>query len=137
MFSDLGTLRAKLRALLASQLPEQWQIVPNLEAAREALVPVIYIEFTGFDSTAGGQPLPRTQLAANIDLVVTSMSTNDGQAEDEADNYVMWLLRAIVPSDDLFFSTARKIRLDAGPLAWRVSITAITDIALAEIPEGE
>lgn len=135
MFSDLGTLRATLRERLTPELPEDWEIIDHLESARQALVPVVYFEFTEFSSTAGGQPLTRENVAASVDIVVTTPRTDDdGNAETEVDQSVLDVVRVIVQADDMFFSTARKVQLDAGPLAWRVSLTAITNIVL---PEGE
>ncbi|WP_295824191.1 hypothetical protein [uncultured Microbacterium sp.] len=133
MFSDLAALRTALKARLKPQLPADWQIVEHISSPRDALVPVVYFEFTGFDSTAGGQQLPRQQVAATVDVVVTTTRTDDeGIAETEADNLALRLVQAVVQSDDLFFSTARKTRLDSGPYGWRVTLTALTNIAPSE-----
>lgn len=130
MFSDLAGLRAALKARLTPQLPSDWQIVENLSSPRDALVPVVYFEFTSFDSTAGGQPLPREQVSATVDVVVTTTRTDDeGLAETEADALALRLVQAVVKSEDLFFSTARKTRLESGPYGWRVTLTALTNIA--------
>lgn len=134
MFSSLATLRSTLRERLAGDLPAEWAIVDHISTPREnPLTTVVYFEFTGFDSSANGQPLSRDAVAASVDVVVaTGHTDDDGIAEGDADAGVLALVRAIVTADDLFFSTARKVRLDSGPYAWRLSLTALTNIAPSE-----
>jgi hypothetical protein len=133
MFSDLATLRATLAERLTPQLPADWRMVDHIEGYTESLVPVVFFEFTEFGSSAGGQPLPRSAVAASIDVVVTTPRTDyDGGAETDVDSHVLRIVQVIVQADDLFFSTARKVQLDNGPLAWRVSLTALTNIAPSE-----
>lgn len=133
MFSDLKTLREALSARLAPKLPEEWVIVDHLESVRQALVPVVYFEFMEFSSSAGGQQLSRDEVAASVDIIVTTPHTDDdGIAETDVDGNVLDIVRVVVTSEDLFFSTARKVQLDNGPLAWRVSLTALTNIAPSE-----
>jgi hypothetical protein len=115
------------------ELPTDWRIVDHIEGYRESLVPVVFFEFTEFGSSAGGQPLPRNAVAATVDIVVTTPHTDyDGVAETDVDAHVLRIVQLIVQADDLFFSTARKVQLDNGPLAWRVSLTALTNIAPSE-----
>lgn len=132
MFSDLATIRAAVKDLLTPILPNKWKPKDSLEGTVNALTPVWYIEFTRLDSTEGGAPLGRGQVAAGIRLIVTDPKKDTSKAEDDVDQHVLTLILALDPHADLFWSSAEKRRLDTGELAWAVEL-----VALVETPDPE
>lgn len=131
MFSDIGTFRADLDALVSATLPLDWRTVPSLSAAVESLVPVVYFEFTELATSDPSGPLGRGTVYASCDLVVTDPQTGDG-AENAVDNHVVQLIAALDPHDDINWDVAKKERLATGPLAWRVSTHALVAVPIPE-----
>lgn len=129
MFSDIPALRAELNERLAAALPADWEIVPDLMAANVGLVPAVYIEFTKLDTEFEGAPLGRGGgVAASVDLVLADPRTADGEAEFAIEEHVVPLLRQLDQSDDIGWSTATKVKLESGPLAWRISCIALVTL---------
>ncbi|MFN3948014.1 hypothetical protein [Microbacterium sp.] len=116
-------------------MPPKWKIEQHVTEPYESLVPVVYTEFSTFDSTVDGSPLPRGQVAAGVDLLISEPNTAEG-GEDAVDVNVLRLLRALDPRDDIAWSRARKERLEkGGNLAWRVSLTIL--VFTPDPPEGD
>lgn len=133
MFSDLTSIRTGLRDRLGPHFPEEWRIVDHIAAPAESLVPVVYFEFTAISTEANGQPLGRDIVASEVDVVVTTPRTDEGGAEDDVDAHVLSLVKAVRTSDDIYWSTARKVQLgNNGPMAWRISLTLLTSTAPSE-----
>lgn len=128
MFSSIPALRGELKARLEAALPNTWQIVPDLMAANVSLVPAVYIEFNELSTSAESVQLPPGQVCASVDLVLVDPRTADGEAEKAIEDEVVPLLKELDTTADLGWSTARKIRQDSGPLSWRVSLIALTNL---------
>jgi hypothetical protein len=128
MFSSVPEFRAELRDRLVEVLPEAWEIVPDLMAANVSLVPAVYIEFTAIDAEFQGAPLGPGQAAASVDLVVVDPRSADGEAEAAIEDELVPVLRAIDAHSDIAWSKATKVRLDSGPLSWRVNLTALVTL---------
>lgn len=129
MFTSIPALRDELAALLTAALPTEWEIVPDLMAANVGLAPAVYIEFRELGTTsARGEELGRGTVAASVDLVLADPRTADGEAESAVEEHVVPLLQALDTHSDLGWSKAVKIRLDSGPLAWRVSLTTLVTL---------
>lgn len=129
MFSSIPALRDELAQLLRGALPDTWEVVPDLMAKDVALVPAVYIEFKELDTvTAKGEELGRGTVAASVDLVLADPRSADGVAEGAIEDHVVPLLKALDTHSDLGWSKAVKVRLDSGPLAWRVSLTTLVTL---------
>ena len=128
MLSSVTALRAELEERLRAAIPEDWEIVKALAAANVGLVPAVYIEFQTLSADADGAPLPRGQMAAAVDIVVADPRTADELAEDAIEEEIVPVLAMLDAHDDIGWSTATKIRLDAGPLAWRISTIALVNL---------
>lgn len=129
MFSSITALRGELTDRLTTALPDEWEIVPDLMAANVGLVPAVYIEFQELNTVFGGEELGRGQVAATVDLVLIDPRTADGEAERSIELEIIPLLIELDKSDDIGWSTAKKIRQDSGPLSWRVNCTALVALA--------
>lgn len=129
MLSSITAFRGELKDRLTAALPDEWEIVADLMAANVGLVPAVYIEFQQLDTVLDGEPLGRGQVAATVDLVLIDPRTADGEAEKAIELEIIPLLIELDKSDDIGWSTAKKIRQDSGPLSWRVSCTALVALA--------
>jgi hypothetical protein len=135
VFSDLSAVRADLGQIIRGSVPTTWRIEDHLTEPYESLMPVVYMEFSGFDSTMDGAPLPRGQVAASVDVLVSEPNTAP-EGEDAVDVNVLHLLRALDPHDDIAWARARKERLEkGGNLVWRISLTVL--VFTPDAPEGD
>lgn len=125
--STLATIRAAVDTGIKPSLPATWETVPNLSSALNKRVPVLYTEFTGISTEHNGVRIPAGHVICDFDLVIVVPGTDDRKAEDAADAAVLDLIIALDASTtDLVWDTAKKERLTAGQLAWRVSLSVIT-----------
>lgn len=131
MFSSIATFRADLDTLVKTTLPDSWKTEPTLAGAITSLVPVVYFEFTELATSDPTGPLDRGTVYASCDLIVTDPQTGDG-AENAVDLHIVKMIAALDPHDDINWDVARKERLAAGPLAWRVSTHAFVSTELPE-----
>lgn len=128
MLSSVPALRAELAARLTEALPSEWEIRDALMAPNVGLVPAVYLEFQELSGTADGAPLPRGCMCASVDVVFVDPRTADEIAEDAVDTSIVPVLQALDAHADIGWSTAKKVRLDAGPLAWRISTIALVNL---------
>lgn len=131
MFSSIATFRGDLDAIVKTTLPETWRTIPSLAGAINSLVPVVYFEFTELATSDPAGPLGRGTVYASCDLIVTDPQTGDG-AEDAVDAHIVRMIAALDPHDQINWDIARKERLEAGPLAWRISTHALVSTELPE-----
>lgn len=128
MFSDIASVRTALKSRLSPSLPSRWSIQENAQQPpSEYRTPLITFEFARFDSTVGGGELGPGQVAAGIDLIVSSPKTADSVGEDDVDQLVLTLIQVIDAQSDMFWSSADKDRFDAGQWAWRIHTTVLTE----------
>lgn len=132
MFSDLASIREAVEARLAPRLPDTWRWVPYLEGTNKTLVPVVYLEFVAFEPRVQNSNLALGQVAARFNIVVTDPKTDTEKAEDDVDEHVLGVIRALDDMSDMYWDTAEKKRLDVGPLAWTISTFAIADTTTEE-----
>lgn len=128
MFSSVTELRTELKERLEAALPAEWEIVKDLMAANVGLVPAVYIEFLELNTIVNGQPCAPGTVAASVDVVVVDPRTADGEAEAAVEDELVPVLRALDAHSDLAWSVAKKIRLDTGPLSWRISLIALVTL---------
>lgn len=127
MFSDLGSVRAALKARLAPEVPERWTIQENLKTPpTEYRNPLITFEFSRFEPEAFGQPLGHGYVAAVIDIIVGSPMSEE-KGEDDADQLALTLIRAIEKQSDMYWAPATKQVFDTGQVVWRIPTTVITE----------
>lgn len=128
MFSDIAGVRAALKERIARELPEKWTISQAIkQPPTEYREPLVTFEFTRFDSTANGAPLPPGQVGAAIDLVLGSPKTADETGEDDVDQLALTLVQVIESQSDIFFDSAEKQRLEAsGQWVWRIHTIVLT-----------
>lgn len=125
--STLATIRAAVDAGIKPNLPAAWETVPNLSSALNKLTPVLYTEFTGISTEHKGVLIPAGHVMCDFDLVIVVPGTDDSKSEDVVDAAVLDLIIALDAADtDLVWDTAKKERLAAGQLAWRISLSVIT-----------
>lgn len=128
MLSSVRALRDELAERLRGAVPASWEIAPALMAPNVGLVPAVYIEFQELSGEANGQPLPRGCMAASVDLVIVDPRTADELAETAIEDEIVPVLALLDQHDDIGWSTAKKFRLDAGPLGWRISLIALVNL---------
>lgn len=126
MFSDVAHVRSETTERLQAVLPDSWRFVDSVDDVIEAIVPVVYIRFTSFESTVNGSPLPYGVVGAGLSVQVATPKTETGPAEDDVDQHVLTLIRVMDPMTDIFWSRAEKGRLPNGPMAWDISLVALT-----------
>lgn len=126
MSSNIAEVRALIDTLIQDHAPENWERRKHLAAPDTLLVPCVYTEFTGFGTSVGGQPMPRGTVGADIDLVIQVPLAQEHEMEDAADQAVMTLVQIIDDAQNIFWDTARKQRLEAGHIVWRLSLTVLT-----------
>lgn len=130
MFSDLASIRTAVKDRLEPLLPDTWRWVPYADTLTTAATPIVYIEFTEIASMVNGEPLGPGQCAPGLNLIVTDPLTDTEKAENAVDEHVLRLIHALESSNDLYWSTATKRRLENGQMAWVIPVTA-----LAETPD--
>jgi hypothetical protein len=127
MSTDLPDL-AHVRAALADQvrpvLPESWLIEPAIKDQANAVVPVLYFEFTEISGDVDGRPLGRGTVACHIAMWIVTVGTSEG-AEDDVDAHMLALAYALQSFDDLHWERAVKDRTKGGQLGWRVSLVKL------------
>lgn len=128
MFSDIAGVRTALASRLKPLLPTRWKVEAALkEPPAEFLSPLIVFEFTRItSSTTEGAPLPPGTAGAEIDLIVGTPKTREGEAEDDVDELVLTLVKALDKQSDIFWASAEKQRLESGQWVWRIHTTVLT-----------
>ena len=124
MFSSLATLRADVDTIVRAAVPKTWRTVPNLATTSEALVPLVYTEFTELATSDPTGPLGPGTVYASLDLIVTDPKTT-AAGETSVDGHIVALIGILDSRDDLNWSAAKKERLVNGVLAWRVTCHAL------------
>lgn len=118
MFTDLATVREAVKDRLTPLFPAGWKFEASIEGAVKSLTPVLYIEFTDIEQRVQGLNLPQGTVASRFRLIVTDPKTDVSKAEDDVDEHILRLVRALDPMPDMYWDTCNKTRLEAGPLAW-------------------
>lgn len=127
MFSDIASVRTALEARLRPLLPPRWKIDAALkEPPQEFLSPLVIFEFTRIASSSEGTPLPPGTAGAEIGIVLCTPKTREGDAEDDVDELVLTLVKALDAQSDIFWASAEKQRLESGQWAWRIHTTVLT-----------
>lgn len=131
MFSDIPAFRDELKARLVAALPADWSILEDIDARNASLVPAVYLEFVGLDSTFQGTPLPHGVLASETNVVITDPKTNEA-GEASVEEHVVDVIGALDPHEDLAWSTARKIKVESSG-AWSWVLTVFAFVAVPTI----
>lgn len=128
MFSNLAAIRNDVATLLATSTIKDLRVEATLEGTIKSTVPVLYVEFVAFDTSVEGALLTPGSVAARFNLLLTSPRTDSGKSEAEVDDMVPALLAVIDDHDSLYWTNAEKRRIPDGPLAWHLSMFAITSL---------
>lgn len=126
MPSNLATVRKQLRDAIKPLVPTRWRIIPELSAAQKLTVPALYFEFTRITSEASGAQLPPGHVFADFDLTIAAPEADVTKAENRVDAAVLDLILALDEAEGVAWSTAEKTRLETGQLAWRISLSVLT-----------
>lgn len=127
MSISIRTLRADVEQRLRDLLPPTWRFENTLDDTYTALVPVVFLRFTRFDSTFNGQPIPQGTVAAALEIQLQASRTGSEAGENEIDEFIVSIIHAIDPMTDMAWSYAEKGRLDTGQLTWQLTLYALAN----------